>query len=74
VRNFSGVGRRVGANNLSGVDFYCLNFELALTSNTLVYKVIYRTDVTICIYEKQVTILTTFFQKAVNDKDLKNEK
>jgi hypothetical protein len=41
VRNSSGVG--VGANNLSGVDskvdFYCLNFALALAYNTLVNKV-----------------------------------
>jgi hypothetical protein len=33
-----GVGTGVGANNLSGVDlgvdFYCLNFALALASNT----------------------------------------
>jgi hypothetical protein len=54
-----GVGTGVGSNNLSGVDlgvdFYCLNFALALASNTLVYKVIYRTDdykFTICIYMK----------------------
>jgi hypothetical protein len=44
-----GVGMGVGANNLLGVDLgrylYCLNFALALASNTLVYKVIYRTDV-----------------------------
>jgi hypothetical protein len=47
VGNTLGVG--VGANNLlgvdSGVDFYCLNFALALASNTLVYMVIYRSDV-----------------------------
>jgi hypothetical protein len=40
------VGTGVGANNLSevdlGVDFYCLNFALALASNTYVYMVIYR--------------------------------
>jgi hypothetical protein len=40
-----GVGTGVGANNLLvvdlRVDFYCLNFALALASNTLVY----RTDV-----------------------------
>jgi hypothetical protein len=45
VGNSSGVG----ANNLLGVDlgvdFHCLNFALALASNTLVYEVIYRTDV-----------------------------
>ncbi len=39
VRNSSGVGTGVGAKNLtgvdSGVDFYCLNFALALASNTL---------------------------------------
>jgi hypothetical protein len=33
-----GVGTGVGANNISGVDlgvdFYCLNFALALASNT----------------------------------------
>jgi hypothetical protein len=49
VRNSSGVGvgvgTGVGANNILGVDFYCLNFALALASNTLVYMVIYRTDV-----------------------------
>jgi hypothetical protein len=53
VRNYSGVGVEVGtgvgANNLSrvdlGVDFYCLNFALALASNTLVFEVIYRIDV-----------------------------
>jgi hypothetical protein len=28
----------------SGVDFYYLNFALALASSTLVYMVIYRTD------------------------------
>jgi hypothetical protein len=43
VRNSSGVGlgmgTGVGANDLSGVDFYCLNFALALASNTFVYKV-----------------------------------
>jgi hypothetical protein len=47
VRNSLRVGVRTGvrANNLlgvdSGVDFYCLNFALALASNTLVYEVIY---------------------------------
>jgi hypothetical protein len=51
VRNSSGVGvgTGVGLNNLSGVDsgvnFYFLNFELALASNTPVYKLIYRTYV-----------------------------
>jgi hypothetical protein len=53
VRNSSGVGvgvgTGVGANNLLGtdlrMDFYCLNVALALASNTLVYKVFYRTDV-----------------------------
>jgi hypothetical protein len=51
VRNSSGVGvgMGVGANNLSGVDlgvdFYYMNFVLALTSSTLVYMVIYRRDV-----------------------------
>jgi hypothetical protein len=44
-----GVGTGVGANNLFGVDlgvdFYCLNFALALASNTLVCKVLYITDV-----------------------------
>jgi hypothetical protein len=38
VRNYLGVGTGVGANNLlrvdSGVDFNCLNFALALASNT----------------------------------------
>jgi hypothetical protein len=55
VRNSSGVGvgvgvgTGVGENNLLGVDLgmdiYCLTFALALASNTLVYMVIYRTDV-----------------------------
>jgi hypothetical protein len=51
VRNSSGVGvwKEVGENNLSrvdlGVDFYCLNFALALASNTIVNKVYYKTDV-----------------------------
>jgi hypothetical protein len=37
VRNSSGVGTGVRANNFSGVDsgvdFYCLNLALALASN-----------------------------------------
>jgi hypothetical protein len=43
-----GVGTGVGANNIlrvdSGVDFYCLNFAVALASNTLMFKLFYRTD------------------------------
>jgi hypothetical protein len=47
MRKNLGVETGLGAINIlgvdSGVDFYCLNFSLALASNTLVYKVIYRT-------------------------------
>jgi hypothetical protein len=41
-----GVGTGVGVNNLLGVDlgvnFYCLNFALALATNAPLYKLIYR--------------------------------
>jgi hypothetical protein len=46
MRKNLGVETGLGAINIlgvdSGVDFYCLNFSLALASNTLVYKVIYK--------------------------------
>jgi hypothetical protein len=68
VRNSSrvGVGTGVGPNNLSGVDlrveFYCLNFALALASKTLVYKVIYRTDVyEMYIYEEIIFLVLYAF-------------